>query len=248
MGRKQLAVLGAVAALTVLTACSTAAPPRPAVPVQQPASPQVHSQAAGPAKARSLLAREGLQLPSTYRQACAGHASIGCLNPPPGPIPAALNRPLHFPVLGPGQRCPASPGRPVTIGDDTGTEQGNGPVRMLTGASRHGVAGLLAHTSSPPWLGLKTTWFSVPAYQGPFVVRAKRLGHPGPVSQGGIPPVIAPLVVPPGPTISTVPRSNGRPGYREVITVLWVRSPGCYAWQVDGLRFSEIIVLRAVLR
>lgn len=195
-----------------------------------------------------MLAREGLRVPSTYRQACAGPASIGCLSTPSGPIPAALNRPLHFPVLRPGQHCPASSGRPVTIGQDTGTEQGNGPVRLLTGASRRGVAGLLAHTNAPPWLGLKTTWFSMPGYQGPFVIRAKRLGRQGPVAQGGIPPVIAPLVVPPGPTITTVPRSDGQPGYREVITVLSVRSPGCYAWRVDGLRFSEIIVIRADLR
>lgn len=186
-------------------------------------------------------------MPSTYRQACAGSASIGCLTTPPGPIPSALRRPLHFPVLRPGHRCPASSGRPVTIGEDSGTEQGTGPVRVLTGASRHGIASLLAHTNAPPWLGLKTTWFSVPGYQGPFVIRATRLGRPGPVAQGGMPPVIAPLVVPPGPTITTVPLS-GRPGYREVITVLSVRSPGCYAWQVDGLRFSEIIVIRAVLR
>ena len=119
-------------------------------------------------------------MPSTYQQACAGPASVGCLNTPPGPIPSALNQPLHFPVLRPGQRCPASPGRPVTIGDDTGTEQGNGSVRVLTGASRYGVANLLAHTNAPPWFGLKTTWFSVPAYQGPFVIRAKRLGRPRP--------------------------------------------------------------------
>jgi hypothetical protein len=58
---------------------------------------------------------------------------------------------------------------------------------------------------------------------------------------------MAPLVVPPGPTIDTVQLSNGRPGYRKVQSVLWVRSPGCYAWQVDGLTFSEIIVIRAVL-
>jgi hypothetical protein len=247
VGQKHLVAASVIAALTVLGAC-TAASPHPAVPEQHPASPRVYRQAAGPAKARALLAREGLLVPSTYQQACAGPASVGCLNTPPGPIPAVLNRPLHFPVLRPRRHCPASPGRTVTIGDDTGTEQGNGPIRVLTGASRHGVASLLAHTNAPPWLGLKTTWFSVPAYQGPFVIRATRLGRPGPVSQGGLPPVIAPLVVPPGPTITTVPRSNGRPGYREVITALSVRSAGCYAWQVDGLRFSEIIVIRAVLR
>ena len=119
---------------------------------------------------------------------------------------------------------------------------------MLIGASRHGVVGLLAQTNTPPWLGFKTLWFSTPGYQGPFVIRAKRLGRPGPVSPGATPPTLAPLVVPSGPTIDTVPLRNGRPGYRKVQSVLWVRSPGCYAWQVDGLGFSEIIVVRATLR
>jgi hypothetical protein len=119
---------------------------------------------------------------------------------------------------------------------------------VLIGASRHGVADLLAHTNAPPWLGFKTLWFSMPGYQGPFVIRAKRLGHPGPVSLAATPPATAPLVVPAGPTIDTVPLSTGRPGYRKVQSVLWVRAPGCYVWQVDGRGFSEIIVVRAVLR
>lgn len=244
MSRSQLAGLGLVATLTVLAAACTAAP-QPAAPGPHAASP-APSRAGGPAQTPSVLARQGLQVPPTYQQACAGSASV-CLNVPAGPIPAVLNRPLRFPALRPGQRCPQSHGSssPVTIADDTGTEFGNGLVRVLIGASRDGVAGLLAHTNTPPWLGFKTAWVSVPAYQGPFVIRAKRLGHPGPVSLG-TPPAMAPLVVPPGPTIDTVQLSNGRPGYRTFLSVFWVRSPGCYAWQVDGLTFSEIIVIRAV--
>ena len=247
MSRNQLAGLGVVAALTVLAAGCTAAP-RPAAPQQHTASP-APSRSGGPAQGRSGLAREGLQVPSTYRQACAGPAPSGCLNVPAGPIPAVLGRPLRFPALRPGQRCPASHGSssPVAIAGETGTEFGNGPVRVLIWTSRDGAAGLSAHTQFPPWLGFKTLWFGVPAYQGPFVIRAVRLGHPGPVSLAGTPPDMAPLVVPPGPTIDTVPLSNGRPGYRKVLSVFWVRSPGCYAWQVDSLTFSEIIVVRAVL-
>jgi hypothetical protein len=165
----------------------------------------------------------------------------------PGGRSAFLNRPLHLPMLRPGQRCPASQGSssPVTIGGDTGTVFGNGPVRVLMGASRHGVIGLLTHTNTPPWLGFKTLWFSLPRYQGPFVIRAERLGHPGPISLTR-PPAMAPLIVPREPAIDTVPVSNGRPGYRKIQSVFWVRSPGCYAWQVDGLSFSETIVVRAV--
>jgi hypothetical protein len=151
-----------------------------------------------------------------------------------------LNRALHFPALRTGQRCPATRGTPFDTKFFGGRAQGTGPVRVLTGATRRGTADLINPTSSPPWLALKTLWFSVPAYQGPFIIRAKRLGRPGPVALGEG-PTVAPLVVPPGPTL------NSFFGWRTVPGGLWVKSPGCYAWQVDGVGFSEIIVVRAVL-
>jgi len=117
-----------------------------------------------------------------------------------------------------------------------------GRVRVViagAGDLRRGVAVLINPTSAPAWLGLKTLWFSVPAYQGPFVIRAERLGRPGPVALGEG-PAVAPLVVPPGPTL------NGGQGWREAPGGLWVKTPGCYAWQVDGLTFSEVIIVQAV--
>jgi hypothetical protein len=185
--------------------------------------------------------RPGWALPSTYRQACAAEArAFGCTHVPAGPIPAALRRPPHFPVLRAGQRCPASPGTPVNNSIFQGIARGTGPVRVLVGGTRRGTADLINPSSAPPWLALKTLWFSLPAYQGPFVIRARRLGRPGPVALGEG-PVAAPLVVPPGPTL------NSGLGYRTVPGGLFVKTPGCYAWQVDGLTFSEIIVIRAVL-
>jgi len=53
---------------------------------------------------------------------------------------------------------------------------------------------------------------------------------------------MAPLAVPSGPTISD------SDGWRTYPGGTWVMSPGCYAWQVDGLTFSEEIVIKAVLR
>jgi hypothetical protein len=37
-------------------------------------------------------------------------------------------------------------------------------------------------------------------------------------------------------------------GWREFPYFTFVRSPGCYAWQVDGLSFSEVIVVRMLAR
>jgi hypothetical protein len=198
--------------------------------------------AATPARASAVLQREGLALPSTYRQACAAEAAAsGCLHVPAGPIPVALKHRLHFPVLRPGQRCPASRGTRFHTSQFGGIELGTGPVRVIAGSTRSGIADLINPTSAPPWLALKTLWFSLPAYQGPFVIRATRLDRAGPVALGEGPGML-PLVIPPGPTL------NSYFGYRTVPGGLWVKSPGCYAWQVDGLGFSEIIVVRAVLR
>jgi hypothetical protein len=49
-----------------------------------------------------------------------------------------------------------------------------------------------------------------------------------------------PLIVSAGAT------TNTQDGYRAVPGSTWVRSPGCYAWQVDGRGFSEILVVHAI--
>lgn len=233
-GNRRLALSGLAAMLLGLAAACTSSPSH--------AKPAMAGHAATPPRASAVLHREGLAVPYTYRQACAAEAQAsGCLHVPAGPIPSALKHRLHFPVLHPGQRCPASRGARFNTSQFGGIALGTGPVRVLAGSTRRGIAELINPTSVPPWLALKTLWFSLPAYQGPFVIRATRLDRPGPAALGEGPGVV-PLVIPPGPTLNTFV------GYRTVPGGLWVKSPGCYAWQVDGVGFSEIIVVRAVLR
>ena len=43
-----------------------------------------------------------------------------------------------------------------------------------------------------------------------------------------------------------LPRHEHGQGWREAPGGLWVTTPGCYAWQVDGLTFSEVIMVQAV--
>jgi hypothetical protein len=150
-----------------------------------------------------VLQQKGLALPSTYRQACTAEAQAsGCLHVPAGPIPAALKHRLHFPVLRPGQRCPAARGTPFNTSQFGGVALGTGLVRVIAGSTRRGIAELINPTSAPPWLALKTLWFSLPAYQGPFVIRAMRLDRPGPVALGEGAGMV-PLVIPPGPTLNS---------------------------------------------
>jgi hypothetical protein len=81
---------------------------------------------------------------------------------------------------------------------------------------------------------------SLPSYRGPVVVRGTRLDRKGLLGFGATPRP-GPLVAPPGASM------DGYAGYRTWPDTAWVRHPGCYGWQVDGLGFSETIVVHAVL-
>ncbi len=105
------------------------------------------------------------------------------------------------------------------------------------GDLRHGSAHL-GSTDFPKWQALKTHFFTSPAYQGPVLIRAQRLDRSGPIALGPTPTEAAPLLVPSGPA------ANELAGWREFPYSTFVKAPGCYAWQVDGRMFSEIIVVR----
>jgi hypothetical protein len=156
-----------------------------------------------------------------------------------------LARPLHFPSLQPGESCPATVGATVSNSFFGGVALGSGPVRVLIANRGDLIQGRadLGMTNAPGWLALQTLWFAMPGYDGPFVVRAKRLGENGPIEvqpgQTGLEPGSGPLVVPAGPTLNTMD------GFRTMPGSTWVTSAGCYAWQVDGRNFSEVIVVDA---
>jgi hypothetical protein len=140
---------------------------------------------------------------ATYRRACENESDV-CAGPPEsisGSLPTKLIRPLHFPSAT-GTRCPATPGHYVTTPDFGSWTLGNGRVRVAInnpGDLRHGKVNMGTGGASG-WHGMKTHFFSVPAYQGPFLVRAKRLDRSGPIRLGESPTQAAPLVVPSGPT------------------------------------------------
>ena len=117
---------------------------------------------------------------------------------------------------------------------------GNGPVRpMLLGSGdvSRGVAVVSPSTNAPGWFGVKTNWFSFPEYQGPIVIRAERLDGPG-KRVFTVNPASAVPVVPTGPTLNRTGRWRDMPGGT------YVKSPGCYAWQIDGQDFSYATVFR----
>jgi hypothetical protein len=90
------------------------------------------------------------------------------------------------------------------------------------------------------WYSVKTLWFGQPSYQGPLLIRGRRLDASGRIVMGEAPSVIDPQL-PPGPTVNDVN------GWRTWPGATYLHAPGCYGWQVDGENFTRVIVFKAVL-
>ena len=155
---------------------------------------------------------------------------------------------VHFicPQCSLGGACPTSSGRLYTNSLFGGIELGSGPVLPLLGVARardvgpakQGVLRFIPSTDYPGWFSLKTLWFSFPSYQGPVFIRGRQLDGSHSVGIGDGPSTNDPEF-PAGPTV------NGGGGFREWPGATWLSAPGCYAWQVDGLDFSSVIVFTA---
>jgi hypothetical protein len=146
----------------------------------------------------------------------------------------ALQRPLHLPHLAPGAACPVSHADRSVRFDRFGIARGIGPGPAYPIGLAHGVLVLVPSPEGGIWAGQKVLWFVHPRYSGPVLVRGRRLDGPGLVRFGrGVVPA-AELHLP--------------AGTREQPSFTRLRSLGCYAYQIDGLGFSRVIVFRATGR
>jgi hypothetical protein len=135
-----------------------------------------------------------------------------------GSVPAALRRPLKLPGS-----CSSS--------------AAGGPVRP---------AGATQLTAEPfigsSWLAGRVTWSAAGSYTGPVLIRGRELGGSGAVGFGeGRTPYDELQLLQSGQGAPSVPG-----GGRSWLSYTRVRSPGCYAYQVDGTSFSTVIAFRVV--
>ena len=142
---------------------------------------------------------------------------------------------LHLPTVKPGASCPTTPGHPVSTAGFSVSALGSGPVYA-------GIAGGQVDAWSGGWFGFKTLWYVAPSYDGPVLIRGSKINGDGLVGFGEN-PFIGHLIFPPGPTVND---KNG--GYRTAPGGTYVAGPGCYAWQIDGLSFSYVIVFGVDMR
>jgi hypothetical protein len=159
--------------------------------------------------------------------------------PVPDEWTALRQRPLHLPSLVAGAACPAEHARQVL--PPYGPGIGSGPAYAALGLDV-GALGVLAIEppstfQSAEWGGSKVLWYVAPAYHGPVLVRGHQLDGPNEMrfELGNIPPLELDI----GAGGTDPGGSSSLPSYTRL------RAPGCYAYQVDGTTFTEVIVFPA---
>ena len=152
-----------------------------------------------------------------------------------------LHRPLHLPRLAQGKRCPISPSRPAPWPEQR--LNGRGPVYLVGvgGAPASTISIALSSRDSLGWYGQKTPWAVERSYDGPILVRGARIGRRGAVRFAyGYGEHLHELQWEAGADTGLPPDPN----FRALPSATLFRAPGCYAFQIDGVLFSTIIVVR----
>jgi hypothetical protein len=210
-----------VLAVALVAACAPAGPPSPAAGTSAPAD------------------LTGLMGTSSARTGARSASPLPSPTSSPGVADwTALARPLHVPALASGASCPRSPGRKVSPA--FGLALGDGPV-YAAGLGGDGVLQVVPQDGA--WLQ-KVLWLSAASYQGPVLVRGRALDGSGTVELAlGDAPRADQLRLPGAG--SGAASGDQPPGWRDWPSYTQVPNPGCYAYQVDGADFSEVIVFEA---
>ena len=169
---------------------------------------------------------------------------------------AALSqRPLRLSRLDPGSPCPIMPGYRFSPAFGVGLGVGGGAIYALApgaadGALRYTHAGAFAGGGSD-WGGQVVLWVISLDYGGPVLVRGHQLDGPNELRfNGGLDEPGATdnaALAPPILYLRLLPSNDGDGlPWGTALAYTRIRAPGCYAYQVDGLSFSYIIIFRAV--
>ncbi len=172
-------------------------------------------------------------------------AGTGEAKPKPRWTWAALHRPLHVPTLAAGSSCPVSVTRPVRLDARQGTNGLAGPGPAYPSLSAPGAVEFVY----PPlqqqldfygsgWGGNKVLWWVARSYKGPVLIRGRQLDGPHLVRfDRGVPPARE-IRIPPYAGAYYRIRARDRPSYTRL------EAAGCYAYQIDGVGFSRVIVFQ----
>lgn len=184
-----------------------------------------------------------------YARSCSSYPAV-CVEPASrrAAVPASLWRPMKFPSAANG--CPVSHTHQEPKSFPFGRRgiRGQGPVVAWLESPPHAKTVKIwgPHMYDTPGLyGVKTLWISKSSYNGPILLRGKRLDATGQVvfgdgNQDG-PHELTSVQIPPGGDSRIYEH-----GYRSWPGGTWVHAPGCYGIQADGTNFTSRFVVQLV--
>jgi len=169
-------------------------------------------------------------------------------SPEPAELAALRARPLRLPTVAAGDPCPVTrPARldpPPPVGHSLGTGWALGHAPLFPDASFFNGDPVRLRVSTvatrPGWYAAKAPWASRTGYLGWALIRTARLDGPGRAR--------VELQVADGTRrISDALPVNVQADWQFWPGTTEVTGAGCYAYQVDGSGFTEMIVFRAEL-
>jgi hypothetical protein len=156
---------------------------------------------------------------------------------------AKLHRPLHLPRLAPGVACPVSRVDPridwKRINIFGGSGIGRGPVYPGLGGSGGTAYAQPDDQYGGPGASGKVFWYVRPSYRGRVLIRGHRLDGPQRLGFDGRRLPGRELRIESWNSVSWTGQPTGSRGIPSGVRVL---VPGCYGAQIDGTRFSRVVV------
>ena len=159
-------------------------------------------------------------------------------NGDPDPWSSLRKRPLQLPTLAPGAACPVSKG--AVVAPQFGLAYGSGSIYAVLGADEGATVKYGATRQDGGWFYHKVLWIGQPSFKGPLLVRGRQLDGSNELRFGEGPQPANEL------TLSTGESRIPEQVWSEWPTQTRLKGPGCYAFQVDGPGFTQIVVFKAV--
>jgi hypothetical protein len=162
------------------------------------------------------------------------------------------SRPLHLPTLGPGMACPVTSWQVASkVDPKAGFPSsggyfafGKGPIFPLI-YNFSPDQGTVRFAKLPAFSGNskqdKVLWLARPSYPGPALIRGRELGGVGVLGFGPTDSTPSELRF---PLDTGVGSADTAYGWRDLPSYMVIPALGCYAFQLDGRSFSDVIVFQ----